>query len=99
MHIEIRYFDDCPNWQGARDLINAQLEALGLDAEIDLRRVESHEDAAELGFQGSPTIMIDGSDPFADPDAPVGLSCRVYWTDRGMSGLPTEDQLREALAG
>jgi hypothetical protein len=42
-------------------------------------------------------VLIDGVDPFADPDAPIGLSCRVYRTDTGFAGSPTFDQLEDAI--
>ncbi len=59
--------------------------------------MDSPEEAERTGFRGSPSILIDGADAFADPDAPVGLSCRVYQTPHGPTGSPTLDQLREAL--
>jgi hypothetical protein len=34
---------------------------------------------------------------FAEPDAGVGLSCRVYRTPDGLAGAPTVVQLRTAL--
>jgi hypothetical protein len=41
---------------------------------------------------------VDGVDVFAEPDAGVGLSCRVYRTPDGLAGAPTMEQLRAALA-
>ena len=35
------------------------------------------EEAARYGMQGSPTILIDGRDPFAEPGAAASLSCRL----------------------
>ncbi|MDK1017238.1 MAG: thioredoxin family protein, partial [Actinomycetota bacterium] len=54
---------------------------------------------ADQNFHGSPTVLINGIDPFAENDAPVGLSCRIYRTDEGLAGTPTIDQLRQALTG
>lgn len=51
-----------------------------------------------LGFSGSPTILVDGQDPFADQDAPIGLACRLYATEEGLQGAPTIAQLRGARA-
>ena len=65
--------------------------------ELDRQLIETPEAAEQYGFRGSPTIIIDGSDPFADPDAPIGLSCRVYATEDGYAGSPSLDQLRAAL--
>ncbi len=39
--------------------------------------VGSVEGAEGRGFHGSPSILVDGIDVFADEDAAVGLSCRV----------------------
>ncbi|MEU4272848.1 hypothetical protein [Streptomyces sp. NPDC026092] len=49
---------------------------------------------------GSPTILIDGTDPFAPPGAVPSLSCRLYRNpDGAVSGVPDESALRWALAG
>jgi len=60
--------------------------------------VETLEEAERVGFHGSPSILVDGVDVFADPEAGVGLSCRVYRTPDGLAGAPTVEQLRAALA-
>lgn len=89
------YFDSCPNWKRANTALAeaATLEQRTLAIRYEL--VETHEAAEALQFRGSPTILVDGVDPFASDDAPVGLSCRVYRTD---SGAPTAEQLRKALS-
>jgi hypothetical protein len=51
-----------------------------------------------VGFRGSPTVLVDGRDPFLDRDSPVGrLACRVDRTEDGLAGAPTVDQLVAAL--
>ncbi len=98
MQITLRYFDGCPNWRTAQERLRAALADAGAaDAAIALERVETHEEAVRLGFRGSPTVLIDGRDPFADERADVGLACRVYATPEGFQGAPTLDQLRTAL--
>lgn len=52
-------------------------------------------EAEHVGFFGSPNILVD---VFADADAEVGLSCRMYLTPEGYEGAPTLDQLRAVLA-
>jgi hypothetical protein len=99
VNIEIRYFDDCPNWKLVRGSINEITEEIGLDAEVVLTIVDTPEMAERLSFRGSPTVVIDGTDPWDNPDAPIGLSCRVYRTEEGFSGSPTTAQLRDALEG
>lgn len=95
MTIELLYFDDCPNWSTAAERLDRILAERGVTAERVL--VESDEQAKAIGFRGSPTILIDGRDPFARGDEPFGLSCRVYVTDDGLAGSPTEEQLRAVL--
>lgn len=96
MKITLQYFDDCPNWSVAEQRLRLALVELGLpDHVIDHQRVESPEDAERVGFGGSPTILIDGVDPFADPTGPAGYACRVYAGD----AAPTVAQLRQALGG
>ena len=59
--------------------------------------VTTSEEAEQRHFVGSPTVLIDGKDPFADRALPVGLSCRLYRTPTGSSEAPTLEQLIEAL--
>jgi hypothetical protein len=98
VRITLRYFDGCPNWRTAEERLRAALDDAGAsDAAISLERVATQEEASRLGFRGSPTILIDGRDPFADEGADIGLACRVYATPEGLQGAPTLDQLRAAL--
>jgi hypothetical protein len=95
--VTLLYFDGCPHWQ----ITAARLEALvgELDFTVERQVVDTPEAAEALEFRGSPTVLVDGIDPFADPDAPVGLSCRLYATPEGLGGAPIEAMLRQALAG
>jgi hypothetical protein len=95
--VKLQYFDGCPNWRQAEQNLLVAAERLGLDLEIAYERIESPSQAEMMGFRGSPTILISGRDPFADPHAPVGLSCRVYRTQRGPSGSPSIDDLERTL--
>jgi hypothetical protein len=50
-------------------------------------------------MHGSPTLLIDGRDPFAGPGAPASLSCRLYRDETGRLGpAPSVDEFRHALA-
>lgn len=99
MQIIVRYFAGCPNWRVAEQRLRAALDATGRrETPIALESVETHQEAVRLGFRGSPTILVDGRDPFGGDHAPVGLACRVYATDDGLQGAPTIDQLRVAMS-
>jgi hypothetical protein len=94
MEITLQYFDDCPNWRVADDRLRQALTELGRgDQAIRYQRVETPDEADRVGFGGSPTILIDGVDPFADPQGPAGFACRVYAGD----AAPTVAQLCRAL--
>ncbi len=65
---------------------------------MEYRRVETPEEVARIGFAGSPTIMVDGTDPFVTGQEPTGLACRVYATEDWPRGAPTVDQRRAAIS-
>ena len=97
MDIELLYFDGCPNWELARDRLAEALAATGnAGTPIRLRRIETPEAADRAAFPGSPSIRIDGIDPF-DPTEGVGLTCRVYRTADGLEGAPSPADLILAL--
>ena len=76
--------------------LRAALSQTGHDAAVVVRIVTTENEAVAIGFAGSPTILIDGHDPF--PGAPAGgLSCRLITTPDGPKGAPCVDQLVEAL--
>lgn len=93
------YFDGCPNWHEADRRLRPALAEAGLDVIPTYVSVTSPEDAERLRFRGSPAVLVDGRDPFAQESDPVGLSCRVFRTLDGLSGAPTADQLVRALRG
>lgn len=98
VRVVLRYFDGCPHWQIAHDRLRQVLRKEGLpDVELVLERVETVEDAERLRFVGSPTILMNGRDPFGGTEANFGLSCRIFQTPEGLAGSPTPEQLREAL--
>jgi hypothetical protein len=67
--------------------------------EVEVRWIESDEEAAAAQFVGSPTYRWRGTDLLPPPEStPVGLACRVYRRRDGRaSPLPDPDDLRDAL--
>ncbi len=96
MEITLQYFDGCPNWIIAADRLAATAQA-DPDMTVTHRLVETPEDAEAIGFRGSPSILVNGTDMFPDPSAPVGLACRIYVTPDGFAGAPTLEQLQAAI--
>jgi hypothetical protein len=99
MEVRLQYFDGCPSWETTYKWLREALDELGQGAvELVLERVQTREEAERLQFVGSPTVLIDGRDPFAPSEARHGLACRIYLTPEGLAGSPTREQLREALS-
>ena len=90
--VTLQYFDRCPNWQIAK----RHLEHLGV--RVRYQRIGTIEEAEKLDFRGSPTILINGIDPFLEPYSEVGLACRVYRTPEGSASSPTLTQLAAAIS-
>ena len=98
MKITIQYFDECPHWKLADERVRHVLRDFsGDDVTVEYQFIDSPETADEVRFHGSPTIHIDGRDPFITGVEQVGMSCRVFRTDDGIQGAPTEAELRKAL--
>ncbi|MGI8516784.1 MAG: thioredoxin family protein [Acidimicrobiia bacterium] len=97
IRITLQYFEGCPN-RNTTDQVLAALLSEGWHATVEHELIDSYNKATVRGFQGSPTVLIDGVDPFAHPDAPPALACRVYQTETGPAGSPSIDQLRRAIA-
>ncbi|MDX6592061.1 MAG: hypothetical protein QOJ13_1257 [Gaiellales bacterium] len=97
--VELLWWDGCPSLDRALGDLRAAMTAAGLDPErIALREVTTDEDAQRKAFAGSPTILINGLDPFAEDDVVVGLNCRVYRRSDGrLSPTPDPAELRRAL--
>jgi hypothetical protein len=97
--IEFLYWDGCPSHPEALELLRSVLAEHGIEAEIELRHVSTHEEALALAFPGSPTIRVGGRDVDPDGAGAPGLACRVYRLPDGRpSPVPTREQLEHALA-
>lgn len=98
MKIEVLVVPDCPHETPTIERVRRALAVIGLpEAVVAIRMVTDQEEAVRLGFAGSPTIWIDGRDPFAEPRSTPVLSCRMYRTTHGLEGVPELDELRRAL--
>jgi hypothetical protein len=98
VNVTLLYFDGCPNWTVADERLREALDKTGnADVEVSYRKVSTPQDAESVQFRGSPTILVDGLDPFLEGPSPVGLSCRVYRSETGFAGAPTLEQLIRVL--
>jgi len=99
LEITIQYFEGCPHWAIAVQRVHRVLDELSVaEVHVDHELIQSPEHAARVGFRGSPTILVNGRDPFATGAEAVGMACRVYVSDQGRQGSPTESQIRAVLS-
>lgn len=96
MKLEVLHVTNCPNLGPLLDRL-----AEATDLPVVTREIATDAEAATLGMSGSPTLLIDGFDPFASADQCFGgLSCRIYRDREGrIVPSPSVDQLRDALGG
>lgn len=94
MKLEVLHVPDCPN-------LPPMLERLAevTDLPVTTRVIENDADAARFGMAGSPTLLIDGVDPFTTSgQCECGVSCRLYRDQDGrIVPAPAVEQLRDAL--
>ena len=96
MELTLLTVADCPN----AEVLAERLAAAGADREqVTWTTVADAEQAAALGMHGSPTLLIDGLDPFAVPGAATGYACRLYpGADGKTEGAPSTAALAAVLA-
>ncbi|MBV7697546.1 hypothetical protein [Streptomyces sp. TRM70350] len=98
MELEVLVVPGCPHQRLAENRLRQALQGAGLvGAGFTTRVIADQAEAERSGFTGSPTILIDGRDPFAEPGASPSVACRIYRTPSGPDGAPEVDQLRRAL--
>ncbi len=70
----------------------------GIDAKIEVLKVEIPEEAERQRFFGSPTIQINDRDIDPQSSPHYALSCRAYRLEGGrISPLPSVEMIRRAL--
>lgn len=99
MKIQFLYYEDCPSHDAALERLRSVMAEEGIEGNIEIARVETDEQAQELRFVGSPTILINGEDIAPPPpSAHYALTCRAYRLEDGrISPLPSPDMMRRAL--
>jgi hypothetical protein len=96
MLITLLSVPDCPNLTVIEERLAQALD--GREAGMERIEVADPDQAGRLGMTGSPTVLINGVDPFSEPDAPASLSCRLYrGSDGRVEGAPSVADLRRAL--
>jgi hypothetical protein len=96
--VELLVVPDCPNESVALSVLRLAFDRVGLAAQsVRTTVIASQEHAKERGFVGSPTILINGVDPFRAAGQIPAYACRVYVTPAGLAGVPPLDEVISAL--
>ncbi|MER7185476.1 alkylmercury lyase family protein [Streptomyces hyaluromycini] len=97
MRVEMLTVPDCPNGLVLKERLVLAL-AGRRDVELTEHVVDVQAEAERRNMHGSPTLLVDGCDPFAVPGTAAGLSCRLYrMADGRIDGAPSVEELRQIL--
>ena len=79
MRVELLATIDCPHVERVEEIARGVLADNGRTPAIERVYVSDLDNAAGLGFRGSPTLRIDGRDVVPPPPgSPINLGCRLY---------------------
>jgi hypothetical protein len=97
MQLTVLAVPGCPNAPVLSGRLAAVVDGRA-GASVSHQVICDEDEAARWAMHGSPTLLIDGADPFAEPGQPPSMSCRLYRDDDGRtSGAPSASQLRQAI--
>src|ERR1700755_1293151 len=97
MDVTVLAIAGCPGGALLEDRLAAVAPAAS-GIPVSRRVVAGEAEAAAAGMYGSPTLLIDGVDPFAVPGEQPGMACRLYRQDDGsLAPAPSAAELRRGL--
>lgn len=94
--ITVLHVRDCPSVTPLLERLLVAADLAGVSITTTLRVVESEVEASEITFAGSPTVLIDGTDPFPSENV-TSFGCRLYEFGGQFDGAPSMSQLTAAL--
>ncbi|MHA1758174.1 MAG: DF family (seleno)protein [Promethearchaeota archaeon] len=99
MEIEFLYFEECPNYKKAYEVLESVLREENIDAEIKKIIVKTNKDAIYHRFLGSPSIRINGNDveKSASQRDDYGMKCRLYNVSGRFTGIPSYEMIKNAI--
>lgn len=71
--VQVQMSPGCRHGRETLELVRGVLDELAPGAAIEAVHVQTIDDAARLGFRGSPTVLVDGVDIEPGPPGGVGL--------------------------
>ena len=98
LRVELLAVEDCPHLEQARRDLESVVGGGIIETPIQVILIGSVEDAEFLGFQGSPTIRVNGDDVVPQPDLPIALGCRIYRdADGRAAGSPPIESIKASV--
>jgi len=97
MHLIVLAVPGCPGVKLLDQRLAQVLEGRS-DTTVSHRVVIDPDEAARRGMHGSPTLLVDGIDPFAEAGQRGSVSCRLYRDARQSENAPSVRQLRHAIS-
>ena len=98
LKIRFLYTEGCPSHEEALERLREALAVESVEANIELKRVESFDEAEREHYSGSPTILINGQDICPTQSAHYAPTCRAYVLEDGrISPLPSLLMMRKAI--
>ena len=96
MKVEFLYFEGCPSYIKTLENLKEILSDEKIESELKLIKVESPSEAEFHGFQGSPSIRINGVDLEGKKDG-YSYNCRLYKIDGKLTGIPGKEYILKRL--
>src|SRR5436305_5892381 len=97
MRVEFLYFKSCPSYKEALENLKAALRESHTNADLVLINVDSERKAQRVGFQGSPSIRVNGKD-LEGRNEGANYSCRLYHINGKPTTVPSKEYIIEKLA-
>jgi hypothetical protein len=99
MDLTVLAVPGCPNVMLLEERLAQMIEGRR-DVTVSRQVITDEDAAASWGMHGSPTLLVDGIDPFAEPEPQTSVSCRLYRDGSGRAdGAPSVSHLRQAIGG
>jgi hypothetical protein len=97
LELTVLTMPDCPNGPIIMERLAEALADLP-DARLVRHVVHDEAGATRHGMHGSPTLLVNGVDPFAAPGTTASVSCRIYRDETGhIGGAPSVVALRRTI--
>lgn len=87
IEVVVLHVDACPSVAPLLERLAVAGDLAGVEVRPTLTVVGDEPSAAQMGMNGSPTLLIGGVDPFPSNTGPA-LGCRLYHSESGFAGVP-----------